>query len=219
MKLKLEWVYKPVKAKKYVTFESEEVTVEEALILSEDIEKTGRVQSLRLIDQKGNEWTKKDLKKYLASLEEEPVNIKAYFDGGFQKETGLSGIGIVIYYEKNGKTYRIRKNALLEQLSSNNEAEYAALWNVFLELENLGVQHCEVEILGDSLVVINQMTEEWPVYEQELLYWANRIDQKQSELHITPIYQSVPRKANQEADMLASQAIAGEEIYSHTSIN
>lgn len=215
MKIIIEWDYKSPKSHNILSLHSNFVSIEEALSFSEDIEKTGRVKRLKLIDHDGNEWTKKDLKKYLASLEKEATNIKLYFDGGFDQNTQLSGIGFVIYYEKNKKKYRIRKNAQLQSLVSNNEAEYAALWNGINELEVLGVHHCEVEIYGDSLVVINQMNGEWPCYETELQSWGDKIDEKLNKLNITPHYVAIPRKQNDEADKLATQALHNEEIDSH----
>lgn len=215
MKIRIIWDYKLQKGNHSQLLESDFMTVEEALLFSEDIEKTGRVKRLALEDENGCEYTKKELKKYLASFEDEPTNIHLYFDGGFHKESKRSGIGIVIYYEKNKKRYRIRKNALLDGLISNNEAEYAALWNGLNELENLGVHHCDVQIKGDSLVVINQMSGEWPCYELELQKWGDRIDEKLAKLGLTPHYEAIPRKQNQEADALATQALHKEAIDSH----
>ena len=89
-----------------------------------------------------------------------------------------SGLGIAIYFEQNKKKWRIRKNTLLEQLDSNNEAEYAAFYEALKQLEELGVHHQSCVFKGDSLVVLNQLSGEWPCYEQQLNQWIDRIEAK-----------------------------------------
>ena len=95
----------------------------------------------------------------------------------------------------------------MEQLSSNNEAEYAALAFLLTELEFLGVQHQSVTIKGDSLVVLNQLGGEWPCYEEELQRWLDKIEAKIKLLGIKPTFVSVSRKENKEADQLATKAL------------
>ena len=109
----------------------------------------------------------------------------------------------------------MRKNAQLDSLLSNNEAEYAALHFCLTELEWLDIHHLEVRFLGDSQVVIHQMAGEWPVYEPQFATWAERIDKKLEALHITPQYELIGRKQNTEADRLATQALEGIEISAH----
>ena len=145
-------------------------------------------------------------------METEPSNVTVYFDGGFNLESRISGLGCVIYFEQNGKKYRLRKNLTLDGLSSNNEAEYAALHFSVQELESLGVHHQTVRFIGDSQVVINQMSGEWPVYEKELMNWADRIDEYLNRLGIKPEFEPVSRKENEEADRLANQALDDIEI-------
>lgn len=214
MQFRLEVIYRTKKGIG-TTFHSDELTGEAALILAEDLEKTGRLQALTITDQQDVSWSVKELKKLLAAVETEPHNISVYFDGGFDRNTKTAGLGVAIYYEQDGKKYRIRKNARTEGLKSNNEAEYAALHLGLTELELLGVHHLPVTFTGDSKVVVNQLNDEWPCYEPELARWMDRIEEKGNKLGITPAYQEVSRKANREADQLASQALQGIEIASH----
>ncbi|MFD2616484.1 ribonuclease H family protein [Terrilactibacillus laevilacticus] len=211
MNVRIEITYKTRKGTE-TTFSSAEMRAEKALLIAEDLERTGRAKNLIFIDSNESTWSMKELKKYLQGIQTEPHHVTAYFDGGFDLETKKSGLGCVIYFEQNGKFYRVRKNALVSYLDTNNEAEYAALHLVVKELENLGVHHLPVKFTGDSLVVINQLSGEWPVFEEELNKWADRIDRKLEQLGITPEYELVPRKNNQEADKLASQALREIEI-------
>lgn len=209
MKITIEWTYKTPKGTEAV-FRSEEMEPAKALLIVEDLEKTGRVKNMTLLDSYDSTWMVKELKKYVKEVAAEPHNITLYFDGGFDVQSRTAGLGCVIYYEKDGKSYRLRKNAAVSQLLSNNEAEYAALHFAIKELEFMRVHHMPIRIMGDSQVVINQLNGEWPAYEKDLAAWADRIDALLNDLGITPEYGLIPRKENAEADRLASQAL--EEI-------
>jgi ribonuclease HI len=185
---------------------------EKAILLAEDLEKTGRVKNISFIDNLGNQWNTKEFKAHTKEIETEPHDITVYFDGGFDIDSKRSGLGYVIYYEQNGKSNRLRKNALVEELDTNNEAEYAALHLAVKELEEMGVHHLPVTFIGDSQVVINQLSGEWPCYEESLNAWANRIDEDLKRLGIHPRYQAVSRKNNREADQLATQALNNIDI-------
>ncbi|MGM9967418.1 MAG: reverse transcriptase-like protein [Rummeliibacillus sp.] len=211
MNLIIEWIYKTSRGVETV-FRSEEISAEKAYKIALDIEKTGRVKNITFIDQFDSSWTMKELKRYLTEVEGEPHNITVYFDGGYDRETTISGLGCAIYFEQNGKPFRVRKNAQTVGLKSNNESEYAALQLSITELELLNVKNTNVRFIGDSQVVINLMSGEWAVLEPELMSWADKIDNKLKELGIQAEYEHVSRKLNVEADRLATQAIHGIEI-------
>ncbi len=211
MNVVIEWTYKGPKGLETV-FRSDEVEAAQAILIAEDLDRTGRAKEVKFIDRFDSSWTVKEMKGYLKGIETEPHNITVYFDGGFDLATKAAGLGCVIYYEQNGKSYRLRRNAAVEELISNNEAEYAALHFCLQELELMNVHDLSVRIIGDSRVVINHLSEEWPVIEQDLFSWADRIDSKLKELGIRPEYKLVSRKSNAEADRLADQAMKGIEI-------
>jgi len=211
MELFIEWTYKSKNGVE-ATFRSEFMPAAHALTIGEDIEKTGRTKNISYTDKHDSTWMPKEIKKYLKEIETEPHNVKVYFDGGYDIQSSDAGLGIAIYYEQNGKWYRLRRNAPAHGLASNNEAEYAALHLAVVELELLGVHHQTIQVIGDSQVVINQMSGEWPAYEKELASWADRIDEKFKALGIEPEFELVPRKLNQEADRLATQALQGIDI-------
>jgi len=213
MRVRIDMLYSTPK-KIEAAFSSEEMSAGEAVVMTDDMLKTGRVKEVKYTDAKERVWTLKELKKLLKVIEEEPHDIKLYFDGGFDIESSNAGLGCVIYYKQTGKSLRLRKNAFAEGLVSNNEAEYAALHLALQELEFMGVHHLPVEITGDSKVVINQLNGEWPVYEPELAKWADRIESKMQSMGIDPIYEAISRKGNREADQLAAQALRGEEVTS-----
>ena len=71
------------------------------------------------------------------------------------------------------------------------------------------VHHLPVRFIGDSKIVINAMTDEWPAIEEKLVPWTRRIEKKIAEMGIQPEYELIPRKVNAEADKLATQALNG----------
>lgn len=211
MDVRIELTYSTSKGTETV-FQSEEMRGKKALLLAEDLQKTGRMKQIMFIDRYDIRWNLKELTKALEEIQTEPHNVSVFFDGGFDLKTKKSGLGCAIYYEQNNKSFRIRKNALVDELKSNNEAEYAAIHLALREVEHLGVHHMPVVFAGDSQVVINQLADEWPCYDVELSRWADRIELQLEGIGIDAEYEVIPRKQNREADHLASQALKGVEV-------
>jgi len=213
MKVKIVYTYSTPKGVKAV-FESEMMRAGEAIVLAEDMLKTGRAGEMQFIDTQTHTWTLKEMKKLMEEIQTEPHDIKVYFDGGFDIASGNAGLGCAIYYEQNGKSYRLRQNAFVEQMASNNEAEYAAFHMALQELAAMEVHHLPIIFVGDSKVVIHQLNGDWPCYEPELARWADRIEAKLKAMGIEPEFAAISRKSNREADQLASQALQGKAITS-----
>jgi ribonuclease HI len=213
MKFQIQWHYK-IKSRE-ITFLSDYTNAEEALWIAADLEKTGRTKDILLLDEQQNAWTIKEAKKLVKEVETEPDDLIVYFDGGFDRQTGMGGLGAAIYYTQNRKKFRIRRNARIEQLTSNNEAEYAAFYFALQQLEDLGVLKASVVFRGDSQVVLKQLSGEWPCFEEEFNRWLDRIEGKMKTLKINPLYEPISRKQNQETDQLATQALQGTHIDSH----
>lgn len=217
MKYKIEWNYK-LKGKEAVSFRSDWLEAELALIVGEDIEKTGKGIDLFYYDEKGTSWKTKELMKLLTEIEEEPHDITIYFDGGFNKELYQAGIGVVIYYKQGKKKYRIRINELFEEIENNNEAEYAAMYFAVNLLEDMEASKITCEFKGDSQVVLMQLKGEWPCYDESLNRWLDKIEEKIEKLSIHASYTPISRAENKEADKLATQALEGKMINSKMQI-
>ncbi len=218
MQMKIRFRYKS-KTSTEIWFESDWFPRKETIIHVDDLEKTGRVIDLLIEDEMGNTWTRKEYLRLNQELEKEPENITVYFDGGFDLNSSLSGLGMVIYYDKGGESFRIRKNERLEELENNNEAEYASLFNALLLLEEIGVKQTPCVIKGDSQVVLKQLEGEWPCYEEELNRWLDRIEKQIKKLGIKTKLEVLNRNENKEADKLASQALQNTMIHSHNRID
>jgi ribonuclease HI len=213
MKYKLEWTYK-LKGKEGIFLTSDWMEAELAILGGEDIEKSGKSKELIFYDEMGQSWNLKEMKKLIVEIEEDPHEVMIYFDGGFKQDAYQAGLGVVIYFRQGKKKYRVRANELIDEMETNNEAEYAALYYALNLLIELGVHQVPCDIKGDSQVVINQLEGEWPCYEENLNRWIDRIEQRIKTLGIKPRYQLVPRNDNKEADKLATQALEGKNIYS-----
>lgn len=84
----------------------------------------------------------------------------------------------------------------LEQFESNNEAEYAAFHEAVRQMDELGIHHQSCVFKGDSLVVLNQLSGEWPCMEENLNKWLDRIEAKLDKLKIIPVCKPISRKEN-----------------------
>ncbi len=213
----IEWKYKTAKNIE-VTLTTETMPAKKALLVSNDFLKTGRTKDIVFYDEQHTKWTKKEFEKLLSEVVEEPHNINVFFDGGYDVDAKKAGTGVVIYYSRNNQNFRIRENIMLQELESNNEAEYAAFWQAVLQLEELGVRNSTVQFKGDSQVVLNQLSGEWPCFEDEFTRWLDRIEEKLKQLGIRPKYSAISRKENKEADQLASQALQGIMVSSHLNL-
>ena len=214
MEMKIKFRYKSKTASE-LWFESNYFPRKETMIHVEDLLKTGRVLDLEIVDEMGSSWTRKEFVKLNQELEKEPENIVVFFDGGYDKETNYAGAGIVIYYDKGGESFRIRRNELLEEIDNNNEAEYAALHIALGTLQEIGVKNVPCTIKGDSQVVMKQLEGEWPCYEEGLNRWLDRIEALINKLRLKPELIVLGRKDNKEADKLANQALQGTKVHSN----
>lgn len=197
---------------KTATLSSEFLPITDAKALYSQMKKQSHIASIQLEDEYGVTWTEKELHVYLDKLQEEPHDVTVLFDGGFDVSTKKAGVGVVIYYSLQQKRYRKRVNTLLDYLEDNNEAEYAALYFAIQQMDEIGIHHQDIVIQGDSMQVIHQMNDEWPVIGDVYQNWCDRIEHAIQQLGLKPIYELLPRSQNKQADKLATQALEGNSI-------
>ncbi|WP_224146200.1 reverse transcriptase-like protein [Bacillus paralicheniformis] len=196
-----------IKGSSPIPFTADEwIEMKEAVAAGRQLSQSPYVTELEFEDEKGSFWTLKELEKLKEELAAEPDEITVYFDGSYDKESQLAGLGIVIYYSLCGDRYRLRKNKSF-RLTTNNEAEYAALSEAVKELRDLGASRNSVVIKGDSLVVLNQLEGNWPCYDPVHSKWLDRIESELQKLKLTPTYIQISRKDNKEADQLAKKML------------
>ena len=127
---------------------------------------------------------------------------KLYFDGASRGNPGKASYGGVIItpFDTELITY---KNVLPDK-TSNNVAEYTGL----LEGLKIANMYCieNLEVYGDSILVINQLNGEWKVKHpnMEVLYKKCKFYQEKFK-HIE--FNHVKRNLNKRADALANEAL------------
>ncbi|GAA0348157.1 ribonuclease H family protein [Bacillus carboniphilus] len=208
MNVKIQFRYH---SKEKITFESEWVSLDNANKIIKDLQGTAKVNEIQIIDEKGQEWSPKEAKKLMAVTENEPKQIRLYFDASFHKETGETGVGYVLYYKKGENEVRLRRSRKLEQIEHSSEAEYIALYHVFdlIEEEELNGMDCIIH--GDAKGAIMQLLGEWPCYDDYLNRWLDRIEERAKRLKLNPTYKYIERKQNIEAHRLAKKGMEGVE--------
>lgn len=213
MRYKISWQMK-LKKGLQIPVTSDWLEGNMAELVGEQLAQSGQALNIVFFDEMGQSWTWKEMKKLNKKVIEEPQDIVVYFDGGFQADKWVAGVGVVIYYKIGEESFRFRGNEVFSELESNNEAEYAALYFAIHCLEELGVKHVPCMIKGDSLVVLKQLEGEWPCFEENLNRWLDRIEEKMEKLKIKPKYIYISRKENKEADRLAAQSLEGVHVRS-----
>jgi ribonuclease HI len=128
-----------------------------------------------------------------------------YFDGASKGNPGVSGIGMVIY--KNGVELW-SESVLLQDSFTNNQAEYYALIYGLDKAVQLKIN--ELNVYGDSQLVINQMTGVYKVKNETLTFLhkkAVELSKLFDNIQFTHIY----RINNKRADELANLSIKKEK--------
>lgn len=98
----------------------------------------------------------------------EPKKNKFYFDGGCKPNPGIMEVGLVMIDEKGKKTKIHRKH----KYGTNNEAEWISFLLGLTIAHKKGVK--DIEILGDSSIVVNQATGKWKCKAENLRKYLER---------------------------------------------
>ena len=122
-----------------------------------------------------------------------------YFDGCSKGNPGKAGAGFVIY-ENDIEIYSESK---FLGTQTNNFAEYSGLLLGLKKAKEMDIT--ELNVYGDSMLVIKQMNGEYKVKAAGLLTLYNLAKQYSNKMNVT--FQHVYRDKNARADELANDAI------------
>lgn len=91
------------------------------------------------------------------------TKITCYFDGscGPENPGGKMGIGVVV--DTEGEKHKYSESFPASESNSNNVAEYSALSYILYYLESQEIFKADITIIGDSMLVINQMSGKWKI--------------------------------------------------------
>jgi ribonuclease HI len=133
------------------------------------------------------------------------VKCLVYFDGACEPVNpgGLGTYGYVIYGEGGRRLARGYGVACHGEGCTNNVAEYTALREALRKAKELGCG--EVEIRGDSQLVVRQMRGEWAVNSLRLMELKDEVEALLASFARWSIGW-VPREENKEADGLSQIA-------------
>lgn len=133
-----------------------------------------------------------------------------YTDGGSRGNPGPAAVGVVAC-SADGKKIK-EYSQMLEEVSTNNEAEYEAVILALKKLKQLfgkeKTQNLDVEFRADSELVASQLAGEYKVNEErmQLLFmkvWNLKFDFGQLS------FKAIPREQNKRADELVNEALDG----------
>lgn len=132
------------------------------------------------------------------------ISIKAYFDGACKGNPGPSGAGYYFQDEKTGKV--ISQHSLALGIKTNNQAEWLALIGLLTEAQRYWFG--TITILGDSNLIINQVSQKWKIKKPHLQELADRaweLEKTILDKGISIFYKWIPREQNTLADKLSNR--------------
>ena len=128
-----------------------------------------------------------------------------YFDGCSKNNPGESGAGALIY-EDNGNL--VWKGYKYLGIGTNNEAEYHSI--ILLLTAAKFYQIKEIEVRGDSLLVVNQLSGVWKTKEPRIKALKEEVFKIMNGMKVT--FKWIPREENKNADNLSNYAVNTKEM-------
>ncbi|MCO5603808.1 hypothetical protein L7F22_057960 [Adiantum nelumboides] len=129
-----------------------------------------------------------------------------FFDGAFRRATGKAGGGFVLV-NPEGEVV-MKEQVTLDGSTSNNEAEYDILISGLKICLAQKIQRLMVK--GDALLIVKQILGIWACKNERLKTKVTSIRKLFSQFEEVQLYH-IPRKENEDADLLAQQAISDQD--------
>ena len=132
------------------------------------------------------------------------ADITIYTDGGARGNPGPAGAGAVAF-QNNETVFELKK--FLGARQTNNWAEYEAVALALEELVRRKQSNRSLEIRMDSKLVVEQMSGNWKIKEENLKEQAAKTRALLREHFPNYRFVYVPREQNKIADRLVNEAI------------
>ena len=126
--------------------------------------------------------------------------MKGYFDGYSKGNPGEAGAGALLTDDHDGVVWQTAQPL---GKKTNNEAEYAALIFLLTEAKKRGVR--ELQIFGDSKLVVSQVSKKWKINLPHLRELAKQAWALMEGMEVSLTW--VPREKNSRADELSNEAL------------
>ncbi|MCO5563080.1 hypothetical protein L7F22_016716 [Adiantum nelumboides] len=129
-----------------------------------------------------------------------------FFDGAFRRATRKAGGGLVLV-NPEGEVV-MKEHVTLDGSTSNNEAEYDILISG-LKIY-LAQKIRKLMVKGDALLIVKQILGIWACKNERLRTKVTSIRKLLSQFEEVQLYH-IPRKENEDADLLAQQAVSNQD--------
>ncbi|MCO5575684.1 hypothetical protein L7F22_029488 [Adiantum nelumboides] len=129
-----------------------------------------------------------------------------FCDGAFRRATGKAGGGLVLV-NPEGEVV-MKEQVTLNGSTSNNEAEYDILISGLKICLAQKIQRLMVK--GDALLIVKQILGIWACKNERLITKVTSIRKLFSKFEEVQLYH-IPRKENEDADLLAQQAVSNQD--------
>ena len=129
--------------------------------------------------------------------------IIVYTDGGARGNPGPAAVGVVI--EGDGKF--VVKFGKRIGASTNNTAEYTGVIEAFNYLIKQGSRGEVIEVLMDSLLVVQQLSGKFKIKQPHLKKLWTEVKASEKKVGERVVYVHIPREKNKEADRLVNEVL------------
>lgn len=126
--------------------------------------------------------------------------LKVFTDGGSKGNPGPSSIGGVGYIDGK-KAFEFKKSI---GIATNNDAEYRALIEAFINISKLIPRPLKIEFYSDSRLMVNQVKGLFKIKNGRIREYVLKIKGLEQEVNLPITYNYVPREQNVEADLLVN---------------
>ena len=132
--------------------------------------------------------------------------VKLYTDGSCNN-TNPQGMGMGIYLLDPEQQFYIARCEEVGGKATSNIAEYLALLQGLIIIENLWSVYPQIEVYSDSQMLVEGVTGGYKLKDSTLILIAQAIIAKQYELNVPMTLTWIPRAQNKIADKLSKQAL------------
>ncbi|MCO5574905.1 hypothetical protein L7F22_028699 [Adiantum nelumboides] len=129
-----------------------------------------------------------------------------FFDGAFRRATGKAGGGLVLVNPKGEVV--MKEEVTLDGSTSNNETRYDVLISGLKICLAQKIQRLMVK--GDALLFVKQILGIWACKNERLKTKVTSIRKLFGQFEEVQLYH-IPRKENEDADLLAQQAVSSQD--------
>jgi ribonuclease HI len=137
------------------------------------------------------------------------MNVTIYFDGACEPKNpgGVATAGWIILGDNDEPLGGDCCVICRGEGATNNVAEWAALGKALRHVADSGLQVGTLQIYGDSMLVVNQLTGNWNCNKEHLQKLRDRCKELISQINPSDlVVEWIPREQNEEADALSRKA-------------